>query len=237
MNEAVATIGSSALVLDTAEEQDLGKEVSIVEKQADAVTVSNDVDFAKAGEITKQVKQMQKQVKDYWEPLRLSAKNAYDSVLSHKKEMLDPLESAEKILKNKMGTYTMEKERQRREQEEAMRKLAQAEMDRKLEEAAKAESGGDTAAAEFAMAEAEVMEGVSLGGSIQAQTPKAQGVTQSKSWKISHIDSSKVPTTINGVEIRPVDESAVMRLIKASKGTIQIPGIKYEETVTISVRS
>lgn len=87
--------------------------------------------------------------------------------------MLDPLEAAEKILKGKMGDYSMEKERKRRAQEEAMRKLAEQEMNRKLEEAARAEAAGDTAGAEFAMAEAEVMEGVSISGSIQMQTPKA----------------------------------------------------------------
>ena len=31
--------------------------------------------------------------------------------------------------------------------------------------------------------------------------------------------------------------TAVMRLIKESKGTIQIPGVQYKESVTISVRA
>lgn len=52
---------------------------------------------------------MQKKVKKYWEPLRVSAKSTYDDVLARKKEMLDPLEAAEKILKGKMGDYSMEK--------------------------------------------------------------------------------------------------------------------------------
>ena len=106
---------------------------------------------------------------------------------------------ASKILKGKMGDYSMEKERKRRAQEEAMRKLAEQEMNRKLEEAARAEAAGDTAGAEFAMVEAEVMEGVSISGSIQAQTPKAAGVSQSKTWEIVSIDSSKVPVSYEGV--------------------------------------
>ena len=120
---------------------------------------------------------------------------------------------------------------------EAMRKLAEQEMNRKLEEAARAEAAGDTAGAEFAMVEAEVMEGVSISGSIQAQTPKAAGVSQSKTWEIVSIDSSKVPVSFEGVEIRPVDVKAVMRLIKESKGTIQIPGVQYRDSVSISVRA
>lgn len=81
------------------------------------------------------------------------------------------------------------------------------------------------------------MEGVSISGSIQAQTPKAAGVSQSKTWEIVSIDSSKVPVSFEGVEIRPVDVKAVMRLIKESKGTIQIPGVQYRDSVSISVRA
>lgn len=236
MNEAIATVGSNALVLDSPEDA-LNKEASLIEQKASSVAVTNDAEYAAAGELTKAVKQMQKKVKEYWEPLRVNAKAAYDEVLSHKKEMLDPLEAAEKILKGKMGSYSMEKERKRKAQEEAMRKLAEQEMERKLEEAARAEAAGDVAGAEAAMADAEVMEGVSVSGSIQAQAPKAEGVSQSKTWEIVGIDSSKVPVSFGGVEIRPVDVRAVMRLIKESKGTVQIPGVQYKESVTISVRA
>ena len=207
------------------------------EQQAMSVVVKDDASYSAAGEIARQVKRMQKQVKDYWEPLRVNAKAAYDSVLARKKEMLEPLEKAERILKKLMGDYALEKERRRQAEEAAMRRLAQLEMERKLEEAAKAETAGDSAGAEFAMAEAEVMEGVAAGGSIKSQAPKADGVSRTKAWKIVSIDSSKVPISFNGTEIRPVDEQAVMRLIKASKGSIQIPGIKYEETVSVSVRA
>ena len=236
MSEGIATVGNNALVINTVEDT-LTQEASVIERKASSVIVASDDDYATAGELTKSVKQMQKKVKDYWEPMRVSAKKAYDDILEHKKEMLDPLEAAEKILKSKMGDYSMEKERKRKAQEDAMRRLAEQEMNRKLEEAAEAEAAGDAAGAEFAMAEAEVMEGVSISGGIKAQAPKAAGVSQSRAWKITCIDESKVPVNFGGVEIRPVDEKAVMRLIKESKGKVQIPGIQYEESVSISVRA
>ena len=105
MNDA-KTIGSNALVLDTAEENvtvmnaeesKLGKEVSLIEQRAEAVVVASGADFEDAGLFLKQIKQAQKQVKDYWEPLRVSAKKSYDEVLAHRKEMIEPLEKAEKI--------------------------------------------------------------------------------------------------------------------------------------------
>ena len=91
-----------------------------------SVVVASEEGFVLAGELTKQVKAMQKQVTEYWEPMRKSTYEAYTAVNQHKKEMLDPLASAEKILKRKMSDYTMEQERIRREQEEAMRKALMA---------------------------------------------------------------------------------------------------------------
>lgn len=237
MNEA-AVIGNNALVLDTKEEENkLGRQVSLIEQQAEDVVVDSDDGFAYAGELTKQVKQMQSKVTDYWEPMRKSTYDAYKSVTDHKKEMLDPLASAEKILKKKMGAYTLQKERERREREEELRRQAEAEMNRKLEEAAKAESEGDAFGAEMAMTEAEVMENVATTAVIKPSAPVMKGVSTSKTWKITKVDSAIVPTHIQGVEIRPVDEKAVLRLIKATKGAIKIPGITFEEDVTISVRS
>ena len=237
MNDA-KTIGSNALVLDTAEENvtvmnaeesKLGKEVSLIEQRAEAVVVASGADFEDAGLFLKQIKQAQKQVKDYWEPLRVSAKKSYDEVLAHRKEMIEPLEKAEKIVKTKVNEYSTEQERKRREQEEAMRRLAQAEIDRHLNEAAEAEANGDAVGAEYAMAEAEMMEGVSIAGGVQHQTHKT--------WEIceSECDWSKVPVSLVGIELRPVDKAAVLRLIKMSKGQVEIPGIKFRETYTTSV--
>lgn len=236
MNEAIATAGSNALVLDTAEEA-LNREVSVYEAEALRMVVASDEDFAQAGEASKEVKRMQKKVTEYWEPLRVSAKKTYDDVLARKKEMISPLESAEKILKGKMAAYTNEQKRKRREREEAMRRFAQAEVERKLEEASRAEAAGDAVGAEYAMAEAEVMDDVAKGGKIGAAMPKAAGVSTSKAWKITSIDISQVPVEIAGAIIRPVDEKAVMALIKATKGSIKIPGIVYEETTNISIRA
>lgn len=236
-NAATKTASTEKILILDATEQELGKEVSAVEYQALNVVIMNDDDYRTAGDATSEVKKMQKKVEEYWEPMRVSAKKTYDDVLDHKKEMLTPLKNAEKILKSKMANYVMEQERKRKEQEEAMKKLAEAAVDKKIQEAIDAQSRGDEAAAEFAMAEAEVYDNAAVNGAIVKQSPKANGVSTSKAWKITAIDSSKVPINFNGMELRPVDEKLVMQLIKASKGKIVIPGVKYEETVAISIRS
>lgn len=236
MNEAIATAGSSALVLDTAE-RTLGSEVSLIEQNANGVLIHDDESYAMAAELTKTIKQMQKKVKDYWEPLRVSAKKTYDDVLGKKKRMMDPLDLAEKILKRKMGTYTAVKEQERQAREEAARKAAQAETDRKLAEAAEAERNGDLIGAEMAMAEAEIMDDAAVSISVASKAPKIEGVSTTKNWEIKSIDLSKVPVEFAGVLLRPVDEKAAMKLIRASKGAIKIPGIEYEETYSVSIRA
>ena len=237
MNEA-DVIGNNALVLDTKEEESkLGKQVSFIERRVDELSVDSDDNFVFAGELSKQVKQMQKQVEEYWEPMRKSTYDAYKAVNDHKKEMMDPLKFAEGVLKKKMGAYKMLKDKERREREEALRRQAEEERNRKLEEAAAAESAGDTAGAEYAMAEAEIMEDLSQTATVKTETPAVKGISTTKTWRITKVDAATVPTHVQGVEIRPVDEKAVLRLIKATKGAIQIPGITFEEDVTISVRS
>ena len=55
MNEAIATVGSNALVLDSPEDA-LNKEASLIEQKASSVAVTNDAEYAAAGELTKAVK-------------------------------------------------------------------------------------------------------------------------------------------------------------------------------------
>ena len=80
------------------------------------------------------------------------------------------------------------------------------------------------------------MDEVAATGKVTTSAPKAAGVSTSKAWKIVSIDPDKVPVKVGAVEIRPVDQAAVMRLIREAKGNIEIPGVKFEESVQISVR-
>lgn len=220
-------------------EQKFETEITNLEGHVTTMVVNTTEDYEKAADLAKSVKQMKKNVTDYWEPVRVATKNAYDEVLARKKAMLTPLDTAERLLKSKMSAFVAEAERKEKQREAELRRLAAEEMDKKLEEAAEAEKNGDEVGVEFAMTQAEIMQeaATTILPKKNVSTPKVSGVSTSKAWRITSIDNSKVPTKIMGTMIRPVDEKAVMALIKASKGTIEIPGIEYEETVSISVRT
>lgn len=155
--------------------------------------------------------------------LREMLRNDYGITSEAELDMLTPLVNAEKILKDTMGRYSMEQERKRRELEEKMRRQAQEEADRKLAEAIAAEESGDKDRAAEAMLDAQMIDQVSRSSALEIERPKADGTYVTKDWEIVEIDQNAVPLAIQGVCIRPVDTSAVMRLIRASKGSIQIP--------------
>ena len=210
--------------------------VTGLEAAANNLVIDSDERYNQAAAFLQRIKTQQKTVTDFFEPLRKATKAAYDSVLSRKKDMTTPLDKAEKVIKGKMGEYQRKAEQARREQEEKLRKAAEAEREKAFAAAVAAEAQGDMLGAEMAMMEAEVMDDAAAGATVHLAAPKAKGISSRKGWEITGIDPDKVPVTLNGVVIRPVDEKAVMALIKASKGTIQIPGITYRETAIISAK-
>lgn len=231
----VAVMESQDLELVEREEA-LCQEVTDIEFQAGAITIDNEDDYKEAGQFGRLLKQRTAEVKDFWKPLKEAAHKAHAEICAREKAMLQPLSNAEKILKQTMGAYISEQERIRREAEEAARRAAQAEAERRLQEAIALEAQGKSAAADAAVEEAEIMDEMSNMVSVSAEKPKAEGVTTKKDWEIESIDSSKVPVLFAGVELRPVDTSAVMRLIRSTKGQVHIPGVVYKEVAKVAFR-
>ncbi|HZK39552.1 MAG TPA: hypothetical protein VFD23_05315 [Clostridia bacterium] len=87
------------------------------------------------------------------------------------------------------------------------------------------------------MADAQVTEQLSktIIGS-KSKAPKVDGVSTRTDWEIIDVDSKAVPTEFAGIEIRPVNTSALMSLIRSSNGSISIPGVKYKEVTKMSFR-
>lgn len=236
MNDAVVIKENNALVLDTTGEA-LSEEVSVYEQKADAIVIVSNADLEHADEYLANIVRLKKQVSSYWEALVKPAYKSWRNLKDAENEMLNPLKIAEETVKAKMADYNDRVRAAMERKNAAIKADAQKEVDRKLEEAIAMEEAGDDAGAAYAMVEAETASEIADNGSLVFQKPKAKHSSFTKTWVIESIDESMVPVDINGAVIRPVDEKAVMALIKATKGKIAIPGIKYKETVTVSVRS
>ena len=238
MNETtVAVVPQDVVVMEAeAEEKQLTTQVTEIEQRANDFIIETDDDYKNAAEFGRILKQKSAEVKEFFKPMKEQAHKAHKAICDRESAMLKPLTNAEKILKASMSQYYTEQERKRREAEEAARRAAAEEAERKLREAAEAEAAGRHEEAEAAMNEAVIMDEAKNTMTVTRQAPTAAGTSTRKDWQIKSIDPFKVPVAVNGMEIRPVDTAAVMRLIRASKGTIVIPGIVYEETTQMSFR-
>lgn len=221
-------------VVAPADEQKLTTEVTYIEFQAEAMLVTNDDEYTQAAEFGKIIKQKAAVVTEFFKPMKDSAYQAHKAICDREKAMLAPLKNAEATVKKTMGAYVQEQERKKREQEEALRRAAEAERERLLKEAAEKEKAGDTDGMEESLAEAVVMDEAMTFSAPTRATPKVSGVSTGKDWEIVKIDDSVVPISFAGMLIRPVDDKAVLRMIRASKGQIQIPGIVYKEVAKMS---
>lgn len=229
----VATVPQAEIV----DEQQLSHDVTDIEFQAESLVIQTDEDYAFASEFGKMLKKKASQVTTFFKPMKDSAYQAHKAVCDREKAMLTPLRNAEKIIKQAISAYDEEQKRKRREAEEAARQAAEAERERKMREASELEAAGDNEGAEAAFEEAAIMDDAASYAVVPATAaPKVSGVSTSKDWEIVEIDPKAVPLAVAGVEIRPVDKAAVMRLIRTSKGQIEIPGITYREVAKISFR-
>lgn len=236
-------VGRTAMTLDychTDEKETalmkLGESICDVAVKTQKVSISSDDDYMSAAEIGRIIKQRTSEVKDYWKPIKEAAHKAHAEICEREKSMLTPLTDAEKMLKKAMSDWIELKEQKRCEAEAEAIKAAEVEAERLMCRAVQNEKDGDAISASALFEEAEMIEDISKTVVVGKNDIKAVGVSASDDWEIVNIDNSKVPCEIDGVIIRPVDTGAVMRMIRASKGTVKIQGVDYRKVNKISFR-
>ena len=217
-------------------EDELTKSVSAVEARANAVVVKNDVDYQMAAELGRMLKRKSAEVAEFFKPLKDAAHKTHKQICDREKTMLKPIAEAEKAVKAAMSAYAMEKQREQQRIEEQLRQQAQAESDRLLAQAAELESAGNGQQANVIFINAQMADAASRNITLEHSAPKANGVSTTTDWQIVSIDAAQVPVDVAGCVIRPVDEAAVMKLIRASKGKVNIPGIKYQAIAKVAIR-
>jgi len=146
-----------------------------------------------------------------------------------------PLEEAETQIKAKMSVYIMEQEEKAKKEQEALRKAQEEEALKQLAEAEKLKAEGKDLEAQIQEEMAYAIDEVKT--VVEPTIQKQEGISYMTDYSIEIVDANKVPTYINGIEIRPIDIQAIKKLAKASKGKIEIEGIKILERKIMKVRS
>lgn len=220
----------------TAGEQELITQITDIGLRAESITIETENDFNEAAEIGRLLQQKSAEVASFFKPMKDAAHKAHKEICEREKKVLAPINTAKNLLKDAMSEYTQKREAERIEAERIAREAAQAEANRMLAQAIELEEKGMTDEAATAIEIADMTDSIASSLVIENTVPKAHGVAQKTDYEIIDIDEDLVPVKMNGIELRHVDKVAVMKLIRESKGKIDIPGIKYTSVVKTSFR-
>lgn len=203
--------------------------------EAKSLKIENQQDYERAAAFLLEIKRRAKQMKDYWKPTKEAAKAAHSQVCQREKEMLAPLEEAEKAIKASMAGYQMAVQIARLQAEQEARRRQQEERDRLLAEAAEAEKSGDMQGAMVGMAMAEMVEDMKAPSTVSFE--QAKGTSTRRRWRARVIDERAVPAYSGSIQLRKIDQSALDKLAAMSEGTAQVPGVEFYQETIISARA
>jgi hypothetical protein len=187
-----------------------------------------------------QIKTIRKRWTNYWEPLKKAANESWKAIVAKEKEGTDVADEAERIAKGKVLAWQQAEARraaaeQARLQAEADEK-ARKERDRLEKEAAKLKT--PELRQERLEAAASIVAPVVT---ITAPTATAAGTSVRKTWKAELVDIGKLieaaPGNATAASLLVFNEQAANAFARATKGNVAIPGVRFSEVESLSVRS
>lgn len=205
----------------------------LTEAQKHKVTDQESLD--QAGVLLQSIKAARKRIEETLGPIIKKAHETHGSLVSLRKQLEEPFEKAERMVKVELVNYT-EKERERiateqRQKEEAARKAAE---DERLARAQQLQNQGRQAEAEAELDTPVVVE------TPVVAAPRASGVSVGGRWK-ARVDSplalikfvAEHPEYVNLVQ---ANETALNDLARAQQAAMAIPGVTAFREATASVR-
>lgn len=199
---------------------ELEQEVSAV--VAVEIAVTNQESYIAANDQIGKLQTLRKNIVAEFADTKKAAAEAHKRVCALEKKFLDPVDQRITAFKNattrwyaaEQARIRAEEERKRREAEEAARLAAEAEQAGEEEMALEA-------VAEAAAAEASV-----------TVMPKVKGTSMREVFKAVVVDINALPR-----EYMIPNQAALDRVVQATKGTIQIPGVRIEKSYINSTRA
>jgi len=206
-----------------------------IDEQARAIIVKTQEQYDIANNFIVTVKDLQKEIKDTFAPMKKKASDAHKEIVSQETKHLEPLLKAEVFIKSKMMTYLHNQEAIRQEQE---RKL-QVEAEKRRQEAlAKAEvareAGKETKAEKYEDKAAQIV------APILAPTVDKGNAIIKKLWRAEVYDlTALVKAVAEGkVPITVLEANSVIlnNMAKTFKDTMSFPGVKFIGEDNLGIR-
>lgn len=210
------------------------KSNSLINTATDLV-IKNQKNYEIATNCLKEVKSMSKQIKDYWKEPKEQASKAHKSVVAKEKQMLEPFEKIEGIIKFKVSNYVLAQEETKRLEEQKLKEEQEKLALEELEKAEQLRQEGNEIEAQITEQNAIAIS--ELETKIQSNVQNIEGISYRKDYQIIIKNKKEIPVYVNEIEIRPVDTQALKKVIRMSNNGVKIPGIEINEIKTPVVRT
>ena len=218
--------------------QDLEDQVQMIKSTAEAIVISNEEELQNATDFMKNIKEKQKVVKDFYEPMVKATKESYDKTKAERDKLLKPLKEIETEIRELMNEYNNKVLQLKRAEEERIRKEKE-EQERKIQELQKNIEEGNTENIQDKVEE--IMNSTTLPEKT-VEIPKVQGMATRTTYKIEITDIEKMPTTLNNVplvELSKIGKEYLLKEYKIQKALgkeFKVPGIEIKEELTTVTR-
>ena len=218
--------------------EDLEKKVQMITDTAQSIVISNEEELQNATEFIKTLKEQQKVVKDFYDPMVKATKESYDKVKAERDKLLKPLKDNETEIRSLMNEYSnkilqlkkAEEERIKKEKEEQQTKMTELQYNIAKGNTENLQEQVDEIMNSTTMSEKTV------------EIPKVAGMSTRTTYKVEITDISKMPTTYNNVplvELSKVGKNYLIqqyKIMKSLNQELKIPGIEVKEEVTTVIR-
>lgn len=218
--------------------QDLEEQVQMIKSTSECIVISNEEELQNATDFMKEIKEKQKVVKDFYEPMVKATKESYDKIKAERDRLLKPLKETETDIRGLMNEYNNKMLQLKKAEEERIRKEKEKQ-ERELKELQKDIEEGNTENIQ------EKMEKVMNDTTLPEKTveiPKVQGMATRTTYKIEITDIEKMPTTLNNVplvELSKIGKEYLLKEYKIQKALgkeFRVPGIEIKEEITTVIR-
>ena len=218
--------------------EDLEKKVQMITDTAQSIVISNEEELKNATEFIKTLKEQQKVVKDFYDPMVKATKESYDKVKAERDKLLKPLKDNETEIRSLMNEYSNKILQLKKAEEERIKK-EQEEQQRKMKELQENIAKGNTDNLQEQVDE--IMNSTTM-AERTVEIPKVAGMSTRTTYKVEITDISKMPTTYNNVplvELSKVGKNYLIqqyKIMKSLNQELKIPGIEVKEEVTTVIR-
>jgi hypothetical protein len=204
-------------------------------EEARALKVTDQPSYDRAAERLLAVADLRREIIDHHAPMKRKAHEAWQAVIAAEKRLLDPILAAQGIYKAGIAAYEAEQRRleaeARAKAEAAARRAAEEARERELEQA---EAEGADAEEITAMINAPL---VVAHATVEPTFQPTKGVSLAATWKgeVTSLDQLVRAIAAGKANIGMVmpNEVAINQLARATRGTLQIPGIRFFSQSTV----